>query len=223
MQPPPFKFTCAGSCSPVVDNNVIRFEPEDRPLSQGDRSAAFTGRVVEVGGVTQGVSVGGGQAAGQQGWVAVVDIVDLRAALPEIDAPVRVVAVKGAVVLNGDGVVELGTGNPLGNVGIADAALGQPFAPAIEAKVVAISHLVINRIPTKAIGKPTGVGAPTVAAEKAVQPRCQVTGRQGWAWIRGRCCIGIVEHEVEDRFAEIHRIAHPFGQLGRAAGGRVAL
>ena len=125
--------------------------------------------------------------------------------------------------MNGDGVIELRAGDALSNIRIAHAALGQPLAVAIEAKVVAIRHLVIDGIPTETVGKPTGVAPPTAAAEKAIQSWGQVTGRQGWAWIGGGCGIGIVEHEVEDRFAEIDWITHPFGQLGRAAGGRVTL
>ena len=125
--------------------------------------------------------------------------------------------------MDGDGVVELGAGNALGNVGIADAPFGQPLAVAIEAKVVAVGHLVINRIPTEAIGEPSGVIAPTAAAKETIQPRRQECRGHGWPWIGGRGDGGIIEQEVENRFAKISRIAHPFGQLRDAAGGGMAL
>ena len=59
-----------------------------------------------------------------------------------------------AAVLDGQRVAELGAGDALGDIGVARARFGQPFAVAVELEVVAVRLLVVDLVPTQGVGQP---------------------------------------------------------------------
>ena len=92
----------------VVDDDHVRGEPDDRAVGFEDVGGAFVGRVVEVGGVAEGVGVAGLDADGEDGRVAGGDVFPLRAAGVELGAVVGRDVGEGRVVLEGEGVLLVG-------------------------------------------------------------------------------------------------------------------